>query len=67
MEIQPDIDCPHDREEVIETYNEILEEKLSDAETLKLYNTILFTASLLAKDLGFEVTMPFAGFPKVMH
>lgn len=67
MEMQPDIDYPHDREEVMETYSEILSENLSEEELLKLYNTILFTASLLAKDLDFEVTMPFAGFPKVVH
>ena len=65
MEITPDIDYPCDTEEAKETYMDILDEGLSDTEKMQLYNTILATAQLLAGDLGYEVTMPYAGYPSV--
>lgn len=61
------IEYPHDAEEVVASYNDIVEAKLNDAEMMEMYNTILATAGLLARDLGYDVAMPYAGYPKVVH
>lgn len=57
----------YDTQEVVECYEDIQDAKLSPEEMITCYNTMLATASMLARDMEIEVTMPYFGVRGVAH